>query len=110
MKYKSSNALNKPRGWIYGAKWAQIPCEARVVKVIVGTSPAEWWCSAFVGTERTAIEVKLDGRTVFVDNEDGKALEAILRGLAPWPGFRFLPVFKVVPDKDIPVFYKARAS
>lgn len=98
---------NKPRGWIYGAKWGGYPCQARAVKIVVGAAPPTWWCADLVGKPRRAVEIVLPGeRPRYVDNETGWALAAFLRGLAPLPGFKFLPAFKVLDDETIPLFYK----
>ena len=100
--------LNKPRGWIYGARWGGRTIEATVVRVMVGVAPADWWCADMVGQERSAIEVKMDDQTVYIDNADGKALAALLDAIAPLPGTRFMPVFQVLQDGQAEVFYKAK--
>ncbi len=112
MKKKSTlgRRLNKPRGWIYNARWGGRTIEATVVKVRIGVAPEDWWCAKMVGEERSAIEVKMDGQTVYVDNEDGQALTAMLQTVAPLPGTRFMPVFQLLPDESIPAFYKASAK
>lgn len=102
---------NKPRGWIFGARWAQIPCEARACKVIIGAAPQEgYWCAALVGQERKAIEIKFDGRLIYLDNEDGRALNIMLSGMAPLPRMRFVPAFSVKDDPDCELFYKAKVT
>lgn len=51
-------------------RWNYEPCEARVVRVIVGpTEVATWWCSGLEGTEREAVEVKYDGQVFYLDND-----------------------------------------
>lgn len=105
-------AENQPKGRILGARWSQCPVEARLVKVLVGQS--DWqWCQPYIGTMRKAIEVRLpmDGglhRTMFVDNEDGRALAVFLRGQAPLPGFRLLPAFAVYEDETVENTYQAK--
>lgn len=107
----SIKAQNLPKGLIRGAKWSGYPCEARVVLVTVGAT--DWvWCVPYIGTERSAVEVKLDWgegrqRTVYVDNADGRALQVILKGMAPLPGFRFLPAFDVKDDPEAKLTYQA---
>lgn len=98
-----------PNGRIRGALWAGYPCEARCVRVMVG--PSEWpWCQSLVGTQRKAIEVKMDGWAVYLDNEDGRALAIMLKGYAPLPRMRFLPAYEVLDDPTAQPFYQAEAK
>jgi hypothetical protein len=106
-KNRPTRVSNKPRGWIYGAKWAGIPVDARVVLATVGLSPKGWWCEPYMGTRRQAIEVMRNGDTTYIDNEGGKALAVFLRGAAPRPGFRFLPILIAQDDPSSELFYKA---
>lgn len=76
----------------------------------IGMSPKNWWCHDKVGQETKAIEVKLQGQTVYIDNSDNWALSVFIRGLAPMPKFRFVPVFFVKDDPESEVFYKAQAA
>lgn|ERR1044072_105160 len=104
-------AENQPKGRILGALWSASPVEARLVKVMVG--PTDWeWCQPFVGTLRKAIEVRMatvdSHRTVYVDNEDGRALWVFLKGQAPLPGFRLLPAFTVYEDETAQHVYQAK--
>jgi hypothetical protein len=109
-KNRSTKAAGRPKGWIFGAKWSGLPVEARTVSVTVGMAPKNWWCHGMEGQIRKAIEVKMEGQTVYVDNEDGWALSVFLRGLAPLPKFRFIPVFFVKDDPESEIFYKARSA
>jgi hypothetical protein len=75
--------------------------------------PTDWeWCQPFVGTLRKAIEVRMatvdSHRTVYVDNEDGRALWVFLKGQAPLPGFRLLPAFTVYEDETAQHVYQAK--
>ena len=107
-KNRSTKAESKPRGWIYGAKWAGQPVEARACVVTIGLAPSpKWWCYSLVGQERKAIEVKAADRVLYIDNEDDWALRVFLRGLAPLPKFRNMPAFSVADDEDSAQFYKA---
>jgi hypothetical protein len=107
-KDRSTNAQCKPKGWIYGAKWSGYPVEAKACLVTVGVAPKNWWCHDLTGQQRKAIEVKLGSQTVYIDNEDGWALTIFLRGIAPLPKFRFIPVFFVKEDEESEQFYKAK--
>lgn len=98
----------KPKGWIYGARWSGIPVDARVCKITVGAAPDNWWCRDIVGQERSAIEVKFIEQTVYIDNDNGWALEVFLKGLAPLPRFRFVPVFFVADDDTAQQCYHAK--
>jgi hypothetical protein len=102
------DTTSKPsHGKIHGALWFKHPCEASLVQCVVGWS--DWrWCQGLEGTIRKAIEVKMDGQTVYVDNQDGKALVVFLEGRAPLPGFRFVPAFAVYGDPDAKPSYQAR--
>lgn len=101
---------NKAKGWIYGATWANYPCEARAVSIVVGLHPPDWWCATMAGEERRAVEVTVtaggDKERFYVDNEDGTALNVFLKGLAPIPKFRFVNPFAVKDDPKGEVFYK----
>jgi hypothetical protein len=102
---------NTKRGKILGARWANYPAEARVVLVTVGAS--EWeWCQPLIGAIRRAVEVIVETvpgrrRVLYVDNEDGRALLVVLKGIAPLPGMRFLPVFEVKEDLAAEWTYQA---
>ena len=106
--------MAKPRGWIYGAKWGNVPVEARVCLATVGIAPPNWWCHELTGSERRVIEVKMPdspdqkGQTVYIDNQDGWSLDVFLRGLAPLPRFRFLPVFFLKDDPEAAQSYHAK--
>jgi hypothetical protein len=106
-KNRPTKVPNRPRGWIFGAKWSGEICEARACKITVGVAPDDWWCKDLVGQERRAIEVNVQGQTVYVDNQDGRALDVFLRCLAPMPKFRWIPAFLVMDDPDAELFYKA---
>ena len=102
----SIKALNLPHGRIRGATWSNYPVEARCCSVLVG--PTTWtWCKDLVGTFRRAIEVKLEAQTVYVDNENGAALQVFLKGHAPLPGFRFVPAYSVHDDNKAARSYQA---
>lgn len=102
----SVSAKNLPKGRIRGAKWSGYPVEARLVKVLVGDT--SWkWCVPYIGTTRRAIEVILQAGTIYIDNEDGRALTVFVRGQAPLPGFRLLPVYSVYEDELASDFYQA---
>lgn len=52
--------------------WNGEPCAARKTRVIVGKAPRDtWWCAKLAGQERAAVEVKYQGQTIYLDNEDG---------------------------------------
>lgn len=78
--------------------WNGEPCEARVVRVIVGSSlKPTWWCADLEGTEREAVEVRYDGQTFYLDNENNAGwLKVTLGEGAPGWGHRSLPVERVV--------------
>src|SRR3954464_10329981 len=98
-------AENLPKGRICGALWSGFPTEARLVTVVVGQT--NWkWCAPLIGSVRKAIEVKLDAQTVYIDNEDGRALQVFLKGHAPLPGFRLVPAFAVYDDPSAKQFYQ----
>lgn len=109
-KWASLKEMQKPRGWIYGARWAGQPCEARVCKVMVGIADG-WWCEDLTGAIRKAIQVTFDGRVVYLDNEDGRALQVFLKGWAPMPRMRWLPAAsEPVDDPESAISYKAQAE
>lgn len=109
MKYKSAQQLNKPRGWIYGARFANYPCEARACIVTIGIAPSSWWCFALAGQDRKAVSIKLDKDLIYLDNEDGKALQAVLNGTAGTTAkLRYMPAYFVKEDPEAALFYKAK--
>jgi hypothetical protein len=105
---RTTKPTAKPRGTIYGCRWSEVPVSARVCLVTVGMAPKNWWCHDIVGEERSAVEVVLNKQTVYVDNKDGRALQAFLKGYAPLPGFRFMPAFFVKDHPDAPMAYQAQ--
>jgi hypothetical protein len=113
-KSRSMKVPVRPRGSILGAKWSNIPVEARVCLVTVGLSPKDHWANGMVGQERKVIEVKMPGapgkpdEVGYIDNEDGWALGIFLKGLAPLPGFRYVPTFFVKDDPTAEPLYKAK--
>lgn len=56
--------------------WNGEPCEADLVRVIVGDSEffrnRVYWAREFVGQERNAVRVRYRYRTFYLDNEDGR--------------------------------------
>jgi len=69
--------------------WNGERCEARKVRVVVGTVYAPtWWCAGLEGTERDAVEVTYGGETFYLDdepwqlNEQGGELGKMDRGHA----------------------------
>jgi hypothetical protein len=106
-KNRLTRVPNRPRGHIFGARWHGLPCEARACKILIGVAPPSWWCANMIGEELKVVEVLLpDGPPVYIDNQDGWALTAMLRGLAPLPKFRFAPAFVVMDDPESEIFYK----
>lgn len=103
---RSMENSKPPHGKIHGALWNLYPCEARLVEVVVCWT--DWaWCQPYIGTVRKAIEVKMDGQTLYVDNNDGKALAVFLQGKAPVMGFRFIPTYVVYDDPAAKPSYQA---
>jgi hypothetical protein len=79
--------------------WNFKPTPARIVRVIVGKSPRPtWWCAAFEGQEREAVEVTYGGAKFYLDNEDGSGWEKVTdgRGGPNWSHSE-LPVSRVLP-------------
>jgi hypothetical protein len=61
--------------------WNGEPCEARIVKVIVGKPlRPSWWCADLEGKQRTAIQIAQQGQTFFIDHEDGTGWRKITEG------------------------------
>ena len=61
--------------------WNGEPCEARHVRVIVGTPlRPTWWCAPLEGKEWMAVEVKQHGKVFFLDNTDGSGWRKLTEG------------------------------
>jgi hypothetical protein len=82
--------------------WNGEPAEARRVSVVVaddGRFPA-YWARELVGTVRAAVEVTYDGRTFYLDDEDGSGWAKVTVGQgSPRWGHRSLEVERVVRDR-----------
>lgn len=73
--------------------WNGEPCTAEQCTVIVTPSPVPtWWCFNLAGTERKAVEVRYDGTTFYLDDEDGSGWAKVTEGRgSPGYGDRSLP-------------------
>jgi len=61
--------------------WNGEPCEARQVRVIVGTPlKPTWWCAHLQDKERAAVQVAQHGQVFYLDNEDGSGWRKVTEG------------------------------
>lgn len=89
--------------------WNGEPCQARIVRVIVGLSAASWWCAGLEGQEREAVEIQYgDFPLSYIDNDAWDDHEAgagwrkvtVGRG-SPQYGHWSLPVERVIEGRKL---------
>lgn len=66
-------------------QWNGQPCGALKVKVIVADAPEVpmYWARGFIGQERAAVQVTYEGKTFYLDNEDGSGWNKVMNGGSP---------------------------
>ena len=84
--------------------WNYEPCEAKIVRVIVGPSEMPtWWCAGLEGTEREAVKVWSadcpDQEPFYIDNEDGSGWRKVLGGGGPNMSHKSLPVEREIEEE-----------
>lgn len=78
--------------------WNGEPCQAKIVRVIVGKAPRPtWWCAPYEGQEREAVRIDYDGQTFYIDNEGGWGWDKVKTGGSPLVGHKSLPVARELP-------------
>lgn len=62
--------------------WNFEPCEARIVRIVVGNSGRfeKPWFEPYLGTIREAVEVKYYRQTFYIDNEFGVGWRKVTEG------------------------------
>lgn len=80
--------------------WNFEPCQARIVRVIVGKSDLPtWWCADMAGTVREAVEVRYGKQLFYLDNEGGVGWRKVTTGRGdPRLSHANLPVEKVLEE------------
>lgn len=81
--------------------WNSERAGARRVVVIVADDPAfpHYWARSLVGQERRAVEVIYNGRTFYIDNENGSGWAKVrFAGGGPQAGHSSLRIERVVTD------------
>jgi hypothetical protein len=87
--------------------WNGEPCQARLVRVIVGKAALPtWWCASLEGTEREAVEIQYgDFPLAYIDNdawddhEWGAGWRKVTTGRgSPQYGHWSLPVERVIEE------------
>ena len=90
----------------YETFWNGEPCKAKRLRVIVGPSPATWWCAELEGAERDAVEVIYGKQTFYLDNEDGSGWLKVTKGRgSPMYGHKSLPFRSLAPAASSPSRY-----
>lgn len=86
--------------------WNGDPAEGRRVRVIVADceTQTDYWARQYVNTARDAVEVTYQGRTFYLDDQDGEGYAKVTQGKgAPYWPHRGLCVKEVLEDRDAPV-------
>jgi hypothetical protein len=105
--------LNRVPGHVFGATWLGLPTpfvQARVCRVVVGDSTeAKYWARDLVGQERWAVQVRIVtpdiDETFYLDNEDGSALECLVKRSGDPQGTRQVLIQREVGHPDIKPAY-----
>jgi hypothetical protein len=81
--------------------WNGESAECRRVVVIVADAPqfSAYWARRYVGQRRHAVEVTYNGRTFYIDNENGSGWAKVrFAGGGPQAGHSSLSIERVVSD------------
>lgn len=83
-------------------EWNYEPCTALRCIVIVGDTGRfpSYWARQYVGNERFAVEIKYNGSTFYIDDEDGSGWDKVTNGGGPDMPHKSLDVDKVLERLD----------